>query len=52
MKYLFTIWILLFSLSGEDGLYDSHPRWPEWYPNGARSDMGAYGGPGNADWLQ
>ena len=25
---------------------------PDWYPNGARSDMGAYGGPGNIDWLQ
>lgn len=35
----------------EDGIYDSHPSWPEWYPNGSRSDMGAYGGPGNAGWL-
>jgi parallel beta-helix repeat protein len=35
----------------EDGLYDWHPKWPEWYPNGSRSDMGAYGGPGNVDWL-
>lgn len=25
--------------------------WPQWYPNGTRSDMGAYGGPGNAAWL-
>ncbi|MAE70814.1 MAG: hypothetical protein CME06_10135 [Gemmatimonadetes bacterium] len=34
-----------------DGVGDWHPRWPDWYPNGARSDMGAYGGPGNARWL-
>ena len=36
----------------EDKLYDSHPRWPEWYPNGVRSDMGAYGGPNNIGWLR
>ncbi len=35
----------------EDGISDWHPRWPGWYPNGARSDMGAYGGPGNTGWL-
>ncbi len=35
----------------EDGVSDWHPRWPGWYPNGARSDMGAFGGPGNFDWL-
>ncbi len=35
----------------EDGISDWHPRWPDWYPNGARSDMGAYGGPGNKGWL-
>lgn len=35
----------------EDGMYDTHPRWPNWYRNGARSDMGAYGGPENAGWL-
>ena len=35
----------------EDGISDRHPRWPVWYPNGALSDMGAYGGPGNIDWL-
>jgi len=35
----------------EDGVSDRHPRWPPWYPNGPRSDMGAYGGPGNADWF-
>ena len=35
----------------EDGIWDRHPRWPRWYPNGARSDMGAYGGPENAGWL-
>ena len=36
----------------EDGLSDWHPRWPEWYPNGSRSDMGAYGGPCNIEWLR
>jgi hypothetical protein len=36
----------------EDGISDSHPRWPRWYPNGTRSDMGAYGGPGNAGWIR
>lgn len=35
----------------EDGISDWHPRWPDWYPNGSRSDMGAYGGPGNDGWL-
>jgi predicted outer membrane repeat protein len=35
----------------EDGISDWHPRWPDWYPNGPRSDMGAYGGPGNVNWL-
>jgi parallel beta-helix repeat protein len=35
----------------EDFLYDWHPRWPDWYPDGPRSDMGAYGGPRNVDWL-
>ena len=34
-----------------DGISDWHPRWPNWYPNGSRSDMGAYGGPGNWRWL-
>ncbi len=36
----------------EDSIYDWHPRWPGWYPNAARSDMGAYGGPGNRGWLK
>ena len=36
----------------EDRLYDWHPKWPGWYPNGARSDMGTYGGPGNWKWLK
>lgn len=36
----------------EDGISDSHPRWPEWYPNSPRSDMGAYGGPGNIWWIK
>jgi parallel beta-helix repeat protein len=35
----------------EDGLSDWHPRWPPGYPDGPRSDMGAYGGPGNSGWL-
>lgn len=35
----------------EDGISDWHPRWPDWLPNGSRSDMGAYGGPGNKGWL-
>jgi parallel beta-helix repeat protein len=36
----------------EDDLYDWHPKWPDWYQNGLRSDMGAYGGPGNVGWLK
>ncbi len=35
----------------EDDLYDWHPWWPGAIPDGARSDMGAYGGPGNRSWL-
>ena len=35
----------------EDRISDWHPRWPDWYPNGPRSDMGAYGGFGNIGWL-
>ena len=35
----------------EDRLYDWHWRWPDFYPDGARSDMGAYGGPGNIGWI-
>ncbi|MAE71897.1 MAG: hypothetical protein CME06_15700 [Gemmatimonadetes bacterium] len=34
----------------EDGISDWHPRWPDWYHDGPRSDMGAYGGPGNGGW--
>jgi len=34
-----------------DGVYDRHPLWPERFPNSSRSDMGAYGGPGNTGWL-
>jgi predicted outer membrane repeat protein len=26
-------------------------NWPDWYSNGERSDMGAYGGTGNIGWL-
>jgi len=36
----------------EDALYDWHPLVPDWYVNGVRSDMGAYGGPGNIDWFK
>ena len=36
----------------EDGISDWHPRWPNWYPNGPRSDMGVYGGPSNRDWVK
>ena len=35
----------------EDEIYDWHPLCPDWYVNGARSDMGAYGGPGNIYWI-
>jgi len=36
----------------EDEIYDRHPLCPDWYVNGARSDMGAFGGPGNIGWLE
>ncbi len=35
----------------DDGIFDWHSRWPVWYPSGARSDMGAFGGPSNGLWL-
>ena len=35
----------------EDRISDWHPRWPNFYMDGPRSDMGAYGGPGNVGWL-
>lgn len=35
----------------EDRVSDRHPRWPNWYANDSRSDMGAYGGPDNAGWV-
>ena len=35
-----------------DWLYDWHPGIPEYYTNGERSDMGAYGGPENMMWFQ
>jgi len=35
----------------EDDIYDWHPLCPDWYVNGARSDIGAYGGSANAGWL-
>ncbi|MAE71727.1 MAG: hypothetical protein CME06_14820 [Gemmatimonadetes bacterium] len=34
-----------------DALFDRHPRWPAWFPNASRSDMGAYGGPCNGTWV-
>lgn len=36
----------------EDEISDWHPRWPARYPNDARSDMGAYGGPNNGGWVR
>jgi hypothetical protein len=36
----------------EDNIYDWHPRWPQGFADGPRSDMGAYGGPGNGKWLK
>jgi hypothetical protein len=38
-----------------DQISDWHPRWPPLYPDGPRSDMGAYGGVGNSGnlaWLR
>ena len=37
--------------AASDSLWDWHPDWPERYPNGLRSDMGAYGGEKNYLWL-
>ncbi len=37
--------------AASDSLWDWHPHWPEQYPNGPRSDMGAYGGEKNYLWL-
>jgi parallel beta-helix repeat protein len=34
----------------EDAIYDSDPRWPAGHVDGARADMGAYGGPNNGVW--
>ncbi len=34
-----------------DPLIEDGFNWPQWYPNGSRSDIGAYGGPENAGWL-
>ena len=34
----------------QDQLSDRHWRWPDFYVNGTRSDMGAYGGPHNVKW--
>ncbi len=36
----------------QDWLYDWHPRIPDGYVDGVRSDIGAYGGPGNVDWFR
>lgn len=35
-----------------DAVWDSAPWWPPVFPNGRRSDMGAYGGPGNQQWVK
>jgi hypothetical protein len=35
-----------------DGISGWHPLWPAWYPDGERSDMGAYGGPFNRGWIE
>jgi hypothetical protein len=37
--------------AGDPNLDDGF-EWPVGYMNGPRSDMGAYGGPGNVGWLQ
>jgi hypothetical protein len=37
--------------AGDPDIEDGR-SWPIWYNNGLRSDMGAYGGPGNVGWLQ
>jgi len=34
-----------------DAISDWHPRWPRRFPDAPRSDIGAYGGPGNYLWL-
>jgi len=34
-----------------DTIYDAHLSWPAGLANGERSDIGAYGGPGNIGWL-
>ena len=36
--------------SGDPMIEDGYD-WPDWYQNNPRSDMGAYGGPGNVEWL-
>jgi hypothetical protein len=36
--------------AGDPALLDG-VRWPRRYGNGPRSDMGAYGGPGDLGWL-
>jgi predicted outer membrane repeat protein len=38
--------------SESDSIYDQTPGWPEWYRDGVRADMGAYGGRGNGQWLE
>ncbi len=35
----------------EDGISHRRLWWPARHPNGARSDVGAYGGAGNGGWL-
>ncbi len=36
----------------EDALSETDPRWPAGIPNSPRSDIGAYGGSGNAAWYE
>ena len=35
-----------------DTIYQWHPRWPDWYIDRLRSDIGAYGGNFNDGWLE
>ena len=38
-------------VDGGDPILEDGLDWPEWYANGPRSDMGAFGGTDNAGWL-
>jgi hypothetical protein len=39
------------SIDAGDPLSEDGFEWPEFFGNGLRADMGAYGGPGNLGWL-